>query len=91
VTVATGLGRSLSSSALRRSTNVRISHFSLRLLLVDRTVCSLSNNLRQAKCGSVMRTTITNGHQIFHVNISAWSIIRLQTTRVDLAQCYSRS
>ena len=39
--VEVGMGRSVCSSALRRSTNERISHFSPRLLLLHRTACSL--------------------------------------------------
>jgi len=41
LSVEVGMGRSVCSSALRRSTNERISHFSPRLLLLHRTECSL--------------------------------------------------
>ena len=65
--VEVGMGRSVCSSALRRSTNERISHFSPRLLLLHRTACSLSDSIRQVQCGIVMCIEITNRLQIFHV------------------------
>lgn len=71
MTITTGLGRSLCSGALTRSSNERISHLSLRLLLLGRTACSFSNRIRQVQCGSEMRIEITNRHQMFHVILNA--------------------
>src|SRR6516165_5368822 len=65
--VEVGMGRSVCSNALRRSTNERISHFSPRLLLLHGTACSLSDGIRQVQCGLVMCIEITNGLQIFHI------------------------
>jgi hypothetical protein len=67
LSVEVGMGRSVCSSALRRSTNERISHFSPRLLLLHRTACSLSDSIRQVQCGIVMCIEITNRLQIFHI------------------------
>src|SRR5215470_3336293 len=80
--VTTGLKRSVFSRALRRSINERISHFSPRLRFHNHTACSLSNSIRQAKCGPVMCVEITNGNQIFHVIYALGALLR-QATRYE--------
>src|SRR5215475_5929989 len=64
--VSRGPEKSVCSSALRRSSNERTSHFCPRLLLLHHTACSFPTSIRRAQCGLPMCIEITNGNQMFH-------------------------